>query len=126
MNEFANESAVFRVLSEPVRLQILGILSCGELCACNILENLAISQPTLSYHMKALISSGLVIAEKRATWMYYSINYPQVEKLHRDIDRLTVPKDDCICKIIQSECVSSDETTADADMSRMFSTPDTH
>ena len=111
MNATLIESAVFKVLSEPIRLQILDILSCGELCACDILKSLSISQPTLSHHMKALIGSGLVIAHKRATWMYYSINYENVKKLHGFIDALTNPKDMCSCKTIQSVCSCVDECT---------------
>ena len=110
MNEYTTESAVFGVLSEPIRLQIIDILSCGEMCACDILKNLSISQSTLSHHMKALIGSELVTAHKRATWMFYSINYENVEKLHRCIDALTSPKEECDCKAFQSICLCLDES----------------
>lgn len=99
MDGYISESIVFKVLSEPIRLQILDFLSCGELCACDILKNLSISQPNLSHHMKVLIESGLVDVQKRATWMYYSINYDRVEELHQYINALTKPKDECLCKI---------------------------
>lgn len=96
---YLTESIVFKVLSEPIRLQILDVLSCGEFCACDLLKNLSISQPTLSHHMKALIESGLINAQKRATWMYYSINYESVQKLQQYIDALTMPKEECLCRI---------------------------
>lgn len=113
MNEYINESDVFKVLSEPIRLQIIDILSCGELCACDILKNLSITQSTLSHHMKALIESGLVIAQKRATWMYYSVNYENVEKLHRFIDALTQPKEECACKSFKSFSACLDDSAED-------------
>ena len=111
MNEYINESVVFKVLSEPIRLQIIDILSCGELCACDILINLSISQPTLSHHMKALIDSGLVTAHKHATWMYYSINYENVKKLHRYIDSLANPKENCPCNETRGVCLCDVEET---------------
>src|SRR5512140_149674 len=97
MIDFDAESNVFKALSEPTRLRILEMLSCGEMCACRILEKLSISQPTLSHHMKVLIDSGLVSARKDATWIHYSIRGENVDKLHGLIDQLTKTKEDCGC-----------------------------
>lgn len=109
MNDYLTESLVFKMLSEPIRLQIVDVLSCGELCACDLLKNLSIAQPTLSHHMKALIESGLVNVQKRATWMYYSVNYESVTKLHQYIDALTKPKEGCPCMISDKElCLDND------------------
>ena len=47
-------SAILKVLSDSSRLEILDLLSCGELCACDLLEHFQFSQPTLSHHMKSL------------------------------------------------------------------------
>ena len=60
----------FKVLSDPNRLMIIDMLSCGELCACVILEKFNITQPTLSNHMKSLCDSGLVIGRKESKWIY--------------------------------------------------------
>jgi len=91
-------SKLCKALSDPTRLQILDILSCGTLCACKILDNLQISQSTLSHHMKVLMDCELVIGEKDATWMYYSLDPDKVAFLHKLIDKITLPKDQCICK----------------------------
>ncbi len=88
---------LLKVLSDPTRLKIMDMISCGELCACDILEGLTISQSTLSHHMKVLINCKLVIGRKEATWMYYSINLKTVEGLHKFIDSISQPKDKCIC-----------------------------
>lgn len=109
MNDYMSESNVFKTLSEPIRLQIIDLLSCGELCACDILKNLSVSQSTLSHHMKALIDSELLTAQKRATWIYYSINYENVAKLHRQIDDLTKPKEAGSCQIARSTCARCSE-----------------
>ena len=70
---YGQYSIVFKALSDDTRIKILDMLSKGELCACNILEEFDITQPTLSYHMKILCESGLVESRKEGIWMRYSI-----------------------------------------------------
>ena len=50
------------------------MLSCGGMCACDILNYFNFTQPTLSHHMKVLEDNGLVIVDKKANWHYYSLN----------------------------------------------------
>lgn len=64
---------LFRTLSDETRIRIVRLLSEGELCACQLLESLTVSQPTLSYHMKILIQVKLVSARRQGTWMWYSL-----------------------------------------------------
>lgn len=63
-----------KALADETRLKIIDMLSCGELCACKILEYLDITQPTLSYHMRILCDSGLVEGRRDGPWMRYSLN----------------------------------------------------
>lgn len=63
-----------KALSDPVRLEIFEMLTDGKLCACKILERFSVNQPTLSYHIKQLVDSGLFIAEKKWKWNYCSVN----------------------------------------------------
>lgn len=70
---------VLKALADETRLSILNMLRDGELCACNIQDHFEISQPTLSYHMKILIKSGLVTGRKDGLWMRYSINNENFE-----------------------------------------------
>lgn len=65
---------LFKALCDENRLQILRILQDGEKCACKLLEELNITQPTLSHHMKLLCDSELVIGRKEGKWMHYSIS----------------------------------------------------
>ena len=60
-------------LSEK-RIRILKILLSGEKCACILLDDLHITQPTLSHHMKRLCDSEIVTARKDGKWMNYSIS----------------------------------------------------
>ena len=65
---------VFRAFTDESRVRVLEILCEGEECACFLLEDLKISQPTLSHHMKILCESGIVKSRKEGKWNYYSIN----------------------------------------------------
>ena len=71
----------FKAMADETRLSILDMLSSEELCACNILEAFDITQPTLSYHMKILVDSGLVNGVKDGNWMRYSINSEIMKKI---------------------------------------------
>lgn len=73
-----------KALADETRLQIIDMLSGGELCACKILEYFDITQPTLSYHMKILCESGLVEGVRDGIWMRYSLNKENIEVL-RDL-----------------------------------------
>ncbi|NTV79222.1 MAG: winged helix-turn-helix transcriptional regulator [Clostridiales bacterium] len=89
--------AVYKALGDETRLKIIEILSCGELCACDILESFAITQPTLSYHMKILTECGLVISRKEGSWIRYSNNEEVIAEVRHFWEYLTDKKEDCIC-----------------------------
>lgn len=67
-------AAFFKALGDENRLKIMGLLTSNDdLCACRILDELEVSQPTLSHHMKILKDAGLVSARKQGRWMHYSV-----------------------------------------------------
>ena len=63
---------ILKALADANRLHILELLGSGEQCACVLLGNLALSQPTLSHHMKILCDAGLVTSLKAGKWIYYT------------------------------------------------------
>jgi len=65
---------VFKALADATRLEIVDMISCGELCACEILKSFQFTQSTLSYHMKLLTDSGLVNVRRDGKRMMYSID----------------------------------------------------
>ena len=67
-------AAMFKAFCDENRLHILELLRGGERCACDILEEMHITQPTLSHHMKILCDAGIVAGRKEGKWMYYSIS----------------------------------------------------
>ena len=90
---------LFKAMSDETRLAILDMLTKEELCACHILEEFEITQPTLSYHMKILVDSGLVDSRKDGTWMRYSINSEKMTYLKEKVTSLNI-KD----RVSESRC----------------------
>ncbi|GAA4231419.1 metalloregulator ArsR/SmtB family transcription factor [Streptosporangium album] len=67
---------VFKALGDPVRLRILSIVAShagGEVCVCDITGAFEVSQPTISHHLKVLKEVGLLVSERRASWVYYRL-----------------------------------------------------
>ena len=73
MNE-SEIALICKALGDENRVQIIKMLTGGELCACRILDAFNITQPTLSHHMKILTECNLVNSRKEGKWTYYSIN----------------------------------------------------
>ena len=98
VQSYAEYIPVIKAISDETRLRIIDMLSCGEMCACDILEGLSISQSTLSYHMKTLTDSGLVNAERDGAWMRYTLNKVRADEALSFITSIVSEKEDCICK----------------------------
>lgn len=100
--DFKLYAAQMKALGDETRVKIFDLLSEGERCACKILDELTISQPTLSYHMKILCECGLVSGRKEGIWMMYTINPDSVERLHGFFSELDLEKIrlslNCSCK----------------------------
>lgn len=74
MNEFTGNAIVFKAFCDESRLRIIELLDRGEACACILLEDLIISQSTLSHHMKILVDSGIVNKRKDGKRTFYSLS----------------------------------------------------
>jgi len=95
---YDDNAKIFKALSDSSRLRIIDILSCGEKCACDILENFNFTQPTLSHHMKVLSDCGIVQCRKEGLWSYYSLDTSNCSKLMLFLMNLVTDTEDCICK----------------------------
>lgn len=80
-NDYKERAKVFKAFCDENRLQILDLLRFGERCACSLLEELHISQPTLSHHMKILCDAGVVAVRREGKWSHYSINPSGIERV---------------------------------------------
>lgn len=97
-NKYIKNVSIFKALSDINRLMIVDMLSCGEICACKILDKLNITQPTLSHHMKILCDCGLVNGRKDGKWTYYSLSEKNIYNFRSFLCLITTTKTDCICK----------------------------
>ena len=83
-----------KALTDENRLAIMLALQHGEKCGCELLEELNITQPTLSHHMKILSDSGLVEYYKEGKWMHYSISEAGIECAQEYLTSLKNDKED--------------------------------
>lgn len=100
--DYCEYSKIFKAFSDPKRLKILDMLSNGELCACKILEEFNITQPTLSHDMKILLELDLVSARKVGKWTHYSLNIDSMNRVYKTIGKIMVP--DEFSGIVECNC----------------------
>lgn len=76
-SEAVELSHSFKALSDPVRLRLLSLIAShagGEACVCDLTGAFELTGPTISHHLRVLRESGLVIGERRASWVYYRVD----------------------------------------------------
>jgi ArsR family transcriptional regulator len=72
----ADLAVVLKALSDPVRLRLVSMIAAhegGEACVCDLTDPLALSQPTVSHHLKVLMEAGFLTRSKRGTWAFYAL-----------------------------------------------------
>lgn len=74
MRTYQESARVFKALCDPKRLAILEQLRSGEKCACVLQEPMDLTQSGLSYHMKILCDSGLVVSRQEGKWTHYRLS----------------------------------------------------
>lgn len=77
----------FKVLADPVRLRLLSLVAnapMGQICACDLVEPLGRSQPTVSHHLSVLTGAGLLERERRGRWAWFRVVPERLEVL-RDV-----------------------------------------
>jgi ArsR family transcriptional regulator len=80
---------VFKAFCDERRIEILNLLLDGERCACKLLEELDISQPTLSHHMKILCESGIVTTRREGKWTHYCIDQAGSQHAKELLEKIT-------------------------------------
>jgi ArsR family transcriptional regulator len=74
--EAETTATLFKALADPARVRIVNVLATSgdPVCVCELIAPLGLSQPTVSHHLKKLVSAGLLQREQRGVWAYYSID----------------------------------------------------
>ena len=108
MNKYKKNALIFKAFCDERRLQIIQLIKeTDEICACVLLEDLSISQSTLSHHMKILVDSGLILSRKDGKRVMYSISKDGIEKSKAILDDLLDTRSSNInkgCKTEYNKC----------------------
>ncbi len=97
-NKYAETAEVFKAFCDENRIRILEMLQTGEKCGCKLLEELNVTQPTLSHHMKILCDSGIVEGRKEGKWTHYKISNDGRNNALKLLEKITSTKNTCIEK----------------------------
>lgn len=89
--EYQEQAKVFKALCDPKRLAILEQLRSGEKCACVLQEPLDLTQSGISYHMKILCDSGIVVSRQEGKWTHYRLSASGRDKAIELLKKLTTP-----------------------------------
>ncbi|MBW0093098.1 winged helix-turn-helix transcriptional regulator [Pseudonocardia sp. KRD-184] len=77
-------ASAFKALGDPVRLRLLSLIAAhegGEACVCDLTGSFELTGPTISHHLKVLREAGLIVGERRATWIYYRVVPDRIQLL---------------------------------------------
>ena len=91
MGNHQDNAKVFKALCDPKRLAILEQLRSGEKCACVLQEPMDLTQSGLSYHMKILCDSGLVVSRQEGKWTHYRLRVSGRDRAVQLLLALTTP-----------------------------------
>ena len=91
MGTHQENAKVFKALCDPKRLAILEQLRSGEKCACVLQEPMDLTQSGLSYHMKVLCDSGLVVSRQEGNWTHYRLSETGRDKAVKLLLAITTP-----------------------------------
>jgi ArsR family transcriptional regulator len=75
--EAERRAGLLKALADPVRLQLLSIISASpdrEACVCDMTEAVQVSQPTVSHHLKTLVDAGILTRERRGSWAWFRLD----------------------------------------------------
>ena len=83
-NDAESLAGALKVLADPARLRLLSLIQAqpsGEACVCHLTEPLGLTQPTVSHHLKVLLTAGLVEREQRGSWAYFRVVTDRIRTL---------------------------------------------
>ena len=89
--DYSKDAKIFKALCDEKRLAILELLRSGEKCACALIEDMNIGQSALSYHMKILCESKIVVSRQEGKWTHYRICEDGAKKASIRLEQLTTP-----------------------------------
>ncbi|MGN0182799.1 MAG: ArsR/SmtB family transcription factor [Candidatus Ornithomonoglobus sp.] len=94
-NKYAKTAEIFKSFCDENRIRILEMLQTGEKCGCKLLEELNVTQPTLSHHMKILCDAGIVDSRKEGKWTHYKISNEGRNDIIKLLEEITKINSSC-------------------------------
>ena len=95
--QYTEMAKVFKALSDPKRVKIVDLLSCGEMCACVLLKCFEITQPTLAHDMKVLTEAGIVTSRRDGKKTLYALNREALDRIKKQMDEILRDNSDGGC-----------------------------
>ncbi|OPY56752.1 MAG: Transcriptional repressor SdpR [Pelotomaculum sp. PtaU1.Bin035] len=77
---------IFKALGDSHRLNILKLLTCREMGACEIIQAIGLSQPAIAHHLKILKQAGLINSEKEGKIVFYTLNKDGLREFYKQVD----------------------------------------
>ncbi len=91
-DSLALRARLFHALADPTRLQILNLLRDGERCVCDLTDAVGAAQSRLSFHLRILRESGVVLDRREGRWVYYRIRAGALDDLQWTLDVIRTPR----------------------------------
>ncbi len=85
MNDLTN---LFKLFTDENRIEIIKRLIDGETCGCTLIDQMPITQPTLSYHLKMISSAGLSNTVKEGNWVKHHIDFNKIDEMIEFLEEL--------------------------------------
>jgi ArsR family transcriptional regulator len=90
MEKIEHMEQLLKAVSDPNRLKLLACLKQGEVCVCDLVGALKISQPAVSQQLKKLKEADIIIERRKGTWKHFSLNVVQEPYIQAIIDVVEV------------------------------------
>ena len=81
-------ASLFHALSDEIRIEVVALLSNGERCVCELMDELDMAQSKLSWHLKTLSDAGIISGRREGRWVYYSLNSGAIAEATSLLDAL--------------------------------------
>jgi len=80
-NNYRELELFFSALGDTTRLKMLKLIADEELCSCEVMAALELTQPTTSHHLGILERAGLLTSKRNGKWVFYKITNSRVQSL---------------------------------------------
>lgn len=77
--KFRENETFFSSLGDVTRLKILKVIGDEELCSCEVMAALDLTQPTTSHHLGILERAGVLSSRRDGKWVFYRISSPKIK-----------------------------------------------